>query len=267
MRPSLASTAVLVLALTTACGTSDDSADRARATPTSQSTSGAGDAVTLSAQQVREAAIPLELIGEGFTRDDAESDGDGNLGCLSDADVKKVDAVEKVKNAFEGGDAGIPFVASSVASLESVAKADETLAGFRKALSGCTEVDTTNPDGGRLRLRVTTDDTTSGPGATAQFNLTAVGNLDIGAFRVPFGFRVSLIQVGNNFAYSGYGSISPDISSDAEAVANLALARLVAVAAGDTGDAVPQDALDLEIVSEADIESLARPAVDDDAAA
>jgi len=229
-------------------------------------TSGAG--ATLTPVQAADAVIGLTDLGDGFMVDPDDGDEGGSLGCLDDIDKMAGsvdgsgpgpgDALAEHDAQYKAtGDLGLPFVLSSVTGMRSAGEVRTGLSRVEDALKDCRTVDTTDSDGARTQLTITTD-RTAGEGTAAQLNITAIGHLSLAGpggqvLTVPFYLRVSLAQVGDNLATVGYGSMVEPAEGDTDATAldAYAVARLRAVMAGTPTPPAPD--LGLRRITQGDL--------------
>lgn len=254
-RTASASLVLVLAAALTACGDDDKSSDPAPK--------------VLTSTEVTNALISLDDLGKDFvvdTEDDDDDDDDADLGCLndvdkvfesktgSDSDFEKADAKAEVEYKADS-DAEMPFLFSSVYSLKDEKQIAEGFKIFQDAFADCTKVDTTDDDGTRIQLDIkTTQDKTVG--ADAQVNLVAAGGFSVrigeGGLRLPFYLRMSLVQVDNNIALVGYGSLveGGEGDDDSEQLSVVAVNRLLAAIAGKPAPEDPD--LDLRLITEED---------------
>lgn len=272
MRISRAASAALIVVLATAltgCG-GDDKNVASSSDPSSKATE--SDVKTLSKQEVKDAVISLDDLGDDFKldkSDDDDDDSDTDLGCLNDIDKvldDKADdsgadfdkAAAKAEAEYKAdSDGEMPFVMSSVYSLKSTDEIEEGFKIFEDAFKECDSVDTTDKDGTRIKLSIDFDKAET-DGATSQVNMTAAGNFAIKgpqgqSAELPFYLRMSLIQVDNNIAMIGYGSLVDDDEGDedSESLNEVGIDRLQAVIDGKPAPEDPD--LDLRLITEADI--------------
>jgi hypothetical protein len=242
IRRLLCATVVLTVATAlSACGSSSDGS----------AGSGGSDSGTklLSASQISDAVISLDDLGPGFKVDKSD-DGDNktSFGCLDSLDkLDKLDGGkfkpvhEKEIDYAADSEIGVPAVFTTVGTFRDQATVSEAVSTVKKALDGCTSVDATDDDGFRVQLKVSVDEKTSGPGATAQVNLTATGTGTEQGTSFPFGIRLTIIQVDNNVGLCALVSFGQgdSIGADADKIASIALERLVAVVAGKKPSPAP----------------------------
>ncbi|MCX6397095.1 MAG: hypothetical protein NTV23_11460 [Propionibacteriales bacterium] len=272
---STASVLVLAAALV-GCGGSDNGSNDSSGSDAPSSTSSGAAATVLTSAQVKDAIISLDDLGDAFVVDrskDDNSDDDTDLGCLNDID--KVlddksgasdfdDAEEKAEVEYKAdSEFEMPFVMSSAYSLKSTDDIEKGFTLFEDAFADCTKVDTTDKDGTRIRLDITTDkDQTDG--ATSQVNLKAAGSFSIPGpqgqtLKLPFYLRMSLVQVKNNIALVGFGSLvePTEGDEDSESLNVVAVNRLLAAIKGEPAPDAPD--LDLRIISTDDVLGSAAP--------
>ncbi|MFL6060687.1 MAG: hypothetical protein ACJ72E_05615 [Marmoricola sp.] len=241
MRTRILSTTALTLALgaaLTGCGSSGGSTTK-----------------VMTAGQVATSVIALEDLGTGFKVDSSPDDNSKtNFGCLEgldSLDKNKIKAPRSKETDYAAdSEIGVPAVFSKVGSFATADTAASILTKFKAAVDGCTSVDATDTDGFHVKLTVTTDETTSGPGATRQVNMTASGTGTTQGLTFPFGIRMSAIQVGNDITLVGFVSFGNDIKPEADKICSIALERLVAVLDGKKPSPAPAN---LHVVTESEI--------------
>lgn len=256
MRIRRTATATLALALAlglTGCG--EDKDKDSDDSPNANSSQTADDLKVLTVAEAKKALISLDDIDGDFKKHVDDDDDDSSMGCLDDLDKidsDDTDAEAKAEAEYEAdSEAGLPLVFSSVASLKDAEEVAKTMDEFRDAVENCTEIDETDEDGTVIKLKIQTTSGKTSDEVTDQINLSATGTFTIqGSLTVPFSMHISIIQLDNNVALAGVGTISDDATDDADAVNEVALEKLLAVIKGETAD---PDKLDLHIVTENDI--------------
>lgn len=217
---------------------------------------GSSGPTILSASQAEASLIAASDLGSGFKVDTSKnSSSSTDMGCLNNLDKfgkkKLKPARDKTVQYKADSPIGIPLVFSAVASLNSVSDATKGVHEFSSLVAHCTTVDTTDSNGFHIKLNVSSNTTKIGSAATAQINLIASGTGQTQGITVPFSFDISLIQLKNQVAMVGYVTMATDISTDANALAKIALDRLVA--ATDGKPAPKPKPLNLHIVTQAEI--------------
>lgn len=261
-RIAIAALTVALAAALTGCG-GDKKSESSSSKPTET------EVKVLSKDEVKAALISLDDLGKDFKVDkeaDDDDDDDADLGCLNDIDkvldkeTGSGDPIEDAETKAEveykaDSDIEMPFVMSSTYSLKSEDDITKGFKVFEDAFKDCRTVDTKDKDGTRIQLEIETNkDETDG--ATNQINLVAAGSFTVqtggGSIELPFYLGMSMIQVENNIALVGFGSIADQGEGDdaCESLNEVGVGRLLAAIKGEPAPESPD--LDLHIITERD---------------
>ena len=227
---------LVIAAGATACGddSSGDDADDTR-DRSSGDTSG-----TLSADQVEQAVLSLDNLGEGWKEedvDDDEDDDEDGPGCFGEISkvTEDLDPVEKAEKKYGYGDQGLPQVNTKVSTFDDA----DTVAGLfdevEKTAEGCTDI-TYSEDGFDYDLDVRTLTDLDLDDIDDQFSLTASGTITSGDDSGKMYLYYTMVRVGPTVASIATTGLQ-DVNTEQQQVVKVGAARLVAVAAGEEPEA------------------------------
>ncbi|MDN5743578.1 MAG: hypothetical protein L0H31_00485 [Nocardioidaceae bacterium] len=247
-------TSVALLAVAagaTACGsdTDDTDADPSSDASTGQATDQPTDQPTgqatgaLSSDQVQEAAITMDNLGDGWSEEtddsdesDDDSDAPGCFGEISDI-TKRVEATEKAERTYAYGDQGLPQVTSKVSSYDDA----DTLSGLfdqvEDTAEGCSAINFTEDDY-EYDLQVKTFPDLPLDDVDDQFTFAAGGSVTSttsSSDTASMYLYYTMIRVGSTVTTVATTAID-DAVNQQQALAETAAARLTAVVAGDNGE-------------------------------
>lgn len=253
LRSLLASslTVLVVAASATACGSDpDEGADgeptsSASATPTDSSsesgepteTESATTSGTLTAEQVEQALITEDNLGDGWLRDpeddEDEEDEEDAPGCIGEIGrlTRSLDKVEEAEASFSFGAQGLPQVNSGVKTYADETALSDLFDQFQDEIAGCDSISFDN-DGTSAELTLTPVSDLSGVAVDDQANLVAAGQLTTASGQTsPIYIYFSYVRVGSSIGVTGTTSLS-EVTTAHESWAAIGANRLAAVAAG-----------------------------------
>lgn len=227
-------TLLAVAAGASACGddSSDDDADDTRSESTSD-TSG-----TLSADQVDEAVISLDNLGDGWTEedvdpDDEDEDGPGCFGEIGRI-TEDVDPEEKAERKYGYGDQGMPQLNTKISSFDDPDLVADLFDQVEKAAEACTSIDYTEGEWTYdLDMRTLTDLPLDDIDIDDQFSFVASGTLTSGSQTADMYLYYTMVRVGPTVASIATTGLE-DVASEQQELVKVGAARLAAVAGGKT---------------------------------
>ncbi|MDO9496580.1 MAG: hypothetical protein Q7J48_12830 [Nocardioides sp.] len=207
-RTRLLTTAVVLAAVLTACGSGDDDpGNESAATPE-----------VLTQESADSALLTLDDVGEGFTESTKpDDDDDSDLGCLSGInDLDNLESDTRAEVSFDAdGDTALRSILSGVSSFEDTATITDAFDDFRSGVEDCDAVDITDPDGFRITLDVTVDDGDNLGDVDDQIRLTGTGEVSSGPTETyPYALAFVASRIDNNLSMVGlidFGEPGEDI--------------------------------------------------------
>jgi len=166
----------LVAALATGCGDGGDS----------DSDSDSDDqpeqdrpVVALTEDQISEAVLQDDNLGEGWTATPSSDDDSVVPGCFGDIDTLTEGLAEEAKGGteFGYGEAELPFVESSVTAYEDETAIAAVFEQVKTVLASCSTIADTDEDGIVWDLAMTYDDAATHDDVDDQFRASASGTL------------------------------------------------------------------------------------------
>lgn len=226
----LAAVAVLALVATSAAACGDD--DKSDGSDSGGTTSSVG---ALSEDQLGQAVLQPDNLGDGWTQEPSEEDDSTSPGCLAEvqAITDAVDEAAKVAFDYTYGDAGVPLVTSSASAFDDEEVLTSAFEDAKDALSACDTVTGTDSDGTVYNLTLSYDDTVA-EGVDDQVNLTLDGSITVNGEDATIAERITMVRLGPNVATTAMVDFG-----DSSAVAafddyrQIAIDRFVAVANGE----------------------------------
>lgn len=228
MTRASAPVAVLALLSALAAGCGDDGGSGSDSNEDDQDV----PVVALTADQIEQAVLQEENLGEGWTSEPATESEDDAPGCLGDIDkiTEGLDRTERGGTQFDQGDLRVESTVS--------AYADETaLTGVfdlvQTTLAACTTVDGTDADGNTWDVELTTSDETTYDDVDDQYTVSGSGTVTAPTGQViEVHLEQTAVRVGPNVG--SIGTFDTQSRSTEHAVwAEIAVERLVDVATGE----------------------------------
>lgn len=227
-----ATLAVLVLVSAVAAGCSDDGDSDSDGSDNEQEAT----AVALTTEQIAEAVLQEDNMGEGWTSEPSTDDDSVGPGCFADIDTLTEDLEDEAKGgtAFEYGEAEQPYVESTITAYADESGIAAVFDQVQTVLGACSTISDTDDEGGTWELSMTYDDASSIDDVDDQFTLNATGTYlpAGGSTTIAISIDWTSFRVGPNV-----GTVTTiDTESRPTEHANwaaIAGARLVAVAHGE----------------------------------
>lgn len=141
-------------------------------------------------------------------------------------------------------DPNVPEVGNQINAFADEAAATKALEDFAESLKDCDEVNETDGDGVQYSFTVESDDDTSTSDVDQQFNLDFKGTIVSQGLQIPVSQRAKFMRIGNVITATYFSSFETSTSSEAEDLAELAVAKILPVING--GEPGTPDPLDLE---------------------
>lgn len=238
---ALAPVAVLALVSALAAGCSDDDGD-------SDSDEKDRPVVALTEEQISDAVLQEDNLGEGWAAMPSSDDDSVGPGCFGDIDTLTEGLAEAAKGGteFAYGEAELPFVESSVTAYEDETGIAAVFEQAKTVLAACSTISDTDDDGIAWDLTMTFDDAAAHDDVDDQFQLAASGTLtQPGGDPTDIHIEWTSVRLGPNVAT--VATIDTQERPTEHATwSEIAFERLVDVAQGDepedTTAPVPADA-------------------------
>lgn len=170
---ALASLAVVALVSAVATGCGDNGGSDSDEDEEDRSVS------ALTEEQISEAVLQEDNLGDGWTATPSSEDDSVGPGCFGDIDMLTEEVAEEAKGGteFAYGEAGLPFVESSVTSYEDEEAIVDVFEEVKTVLAECSTISDTDGDGIAWDLAMTYDDAATQDDVDDQFRLSASGTL------------------------------------------------------------------------------------------
>lgn len=227
---ALAPVAVLALVSALAAGCSDDGGDSESDAKDEKD----GPVVALTEEQISEALLQEENLGEGWTSRPAEEDDGKAPGCLGQADllVEQLEYQAKAGTEFEYGDS-LPTVDTSISAYAAEPSIKAIFDQAQVVLGACTTITGEDTDGNAWDLTMTTTEDVRYDDVDDQLDLSATGTIaEPGGQPVEVYIETTYVRVGPNIAVVATVDVQQR-STEHAAWAEIAVERLVDVAQGD----------------------------------
>lgn len=221
--------ALALVAALAACGGDGDSEPKASEEPEQP-------VVALTSDQIEQAVLQADNMGEGWTSEPATESEDEAPGCLGDIDTitEGLERTERGGTQFDNGDLRVESTVS--------AYADETaLSGVfdlvQSTLAACTTVEGTDADGNTWDVDLTTSDDATYDAVDDQYSVSGSGTITASTGQViEVHLEQTAVRVGPNV-----GSISTfdtqSRTTEHAVWAEIGVDRLVDVAHGEEPEA------------------------------
>jgi hypothetical protein len=229
----LAAVAVLALVATSAAGCGGD--DKSDSSSDSDSSSSAGAVSELSEDQLGQAVLQPENLGDGWTQTPSDDSDDSSPGCLAEvqAITDSVDEAAKVSFDYTYGDAGIPLVTSSASAFDDQDTLVQAFDEVKNKLAACSTVTGTDADGTAYDLTMSYDDTAT-DGVDDQVNLTLEGSITTNGTDTAIAERITMVRLGPNVATTAMLNLGDSSAVGAfDSYQQIAIDRIVAITNGD----------------------------------
>ncbi|KAA1428276.1 hypothetical protein F0U47_04875 [Nocardioides antri] len=235
MARALAPVAVAALVSALAAGCSDDGDADSDAEDDDSDVAVA----PLTEEQISEAVLQEDNIGEGWTSTPSSEDDSSGPGCFGDIDALTDGLPEKAKagTEFAYGDAELPFVESSVTAYDDETAIAAVFDQVQTVLAACTTITDTDEEGVIWDLAMVFDDSATLDDVDDQFHASATGTLtQPGGDPVEIFIEWTSVRLGPNI-----GTVATidtqERPTEHATWAEIAVDRLAAVAEGEEPDA------------------------------
>jgi hypothetical protein len=232
---ALAPIGVLALVAVLAAGCSDDSDgdDESEDEPDAKITA-------LTDEQIAEAVLQDDNLGEGWASEPATDDDSVGPGCFGDIDTLTDGLEEKAKGGteFAYGETELPYVESTITAYGDDNAITAVFDQVQTVLGGCSTVSDTDEDGGQWDLTLTYDESATYDDVDDQFHLTATGTFLQSGATAPTSIIIdwTTVRVGPNVGTVTTIDTQPRATEHA-VWAEIAVERLTDVAEGEEPEA------------------------------
>lgn len=171
-RTALAPVAVPALAAALLAGCSDDGGSDADAEPED------APVTALDQEQVAQALLQDDNMGEGWTSEPSGEDETVGPGCFGDIDALTEGLPERAKGGteFAYGEQELPYVESSITAYQDETAIASVFEQVKTVLAACSTIAETDEDGVAWDLTLVYDDAATQDDVDDQFHLSASGS-------------------------------------------------------------------------------------------
>ncbi len=200
-----------------------------------------GAVTVLAEEQLEEALLTLDNVGDDFREVPPEEPDSPPLGCLASLDRldSAWDGAEQAEQSFRSTDElRFRTVDSLATSFTSVRAASDVIEDVSDDLAGCTDIEVTNDEGVEYDLTIALDSEKTTSESDQQLNLVISGSANAGGLEVPVNISTSHVRVDNHLVVVTFGD--DEGVGLVEPLTDIAVSRLMSVLAGEepTGETV-----------------------------
>ena len=237
---TLAPLAVLALVAATTAACNDDGSDDASAQETivvdqeGQTIGGDPDAAPpLTADQISQAVLQDDNMGDGWTSTPSTEDDSTAPGCLADVETLTEGLTKKDKAGTEFTYGDILTVESTVTAYTDATSLAAVFDQVQVAVGACTDVTGPDGDGNNWDLTLASTDDAGYDGVDDQYSVSGNGTLTTAdGTSVDIYLEQTAVRIGANVASISTFDLKPR-STEHDVWAQIAVDRFVAVVNGD----------------------------------
>lgn len=187
----------------------------------------------LSADQVSQAVLQADNMGDGWTAAPSTEDDGTAPGCLADVDTLTEGLTEKEKAGTEFSYGEILSVESTVSAYDDANALAAVFDQVQVAVAACTDVSGPDDEGNEWDLTLTATDDAGYDGVDDQYSVSGSGSLTTpDGTKVDIYVEQSAVRIGANVASISTFDLQPR-STEHDVWAQIAVDRFVAVAGGE----------------------------------
>lgn len=237
---SLAPIAVLAVVALTAVGCSDDSSDSASDEETvvvdqnGQTIGGDPSTVPpLSADQISQAVLQDDNLGDGWTSEPSTEDDTAAPGCLADVDTLTEGLEEQAKGGTEFTYGDILTVESTVSAYPDATALAAVFDQVQTAVAACTSVTGPDGDGNTWDITLSSTDDAGFDDVDDQYSISGSGGFTTAdGTNVDIYIEQTAVRIGPNVATVSTFDLNPR-KTEHDVWAQIAVDRFVAVTEGE----------------------------------